>query len=332
MRHTRRSSCHEEVIVRIYETLTHFTPPHTPQCIRPREPEEEDDRDPPLHKRLLLILFSRQKNDARSNQQPPPSLTPPPPLYTHYIETPTNFFVADLSRPQPYTRQAMPSTPMTALLCGGALLGLLVSCYSFLKTLDANRELRDTRKKLKKEQELRKMERTGRTKAERRLRLELKALIKGQTDGGVNLKPVARMQSPFKGRCGTPRQGLLAPNAKYVSFWREKLYVCVYVCVCDIFREAGGTEVIIIVSNWPLLLLVAVCPNLPLSCSLPNPRTPPLVLLDHYIFSWKIESASPNIHPSLSHAPPPSRHTPHTTFSGVGSSSSRESAGRPWTS
>ncbi len=54
----------------------------------------------------------------------------------------------------------------------------------------------------------------GRTKAERRLRKELKALIKGQTDGGVNLKPIARIRSPFKGRCGTPRQGLLAPNAR----------------------------------------------------------------------------------------------------------------------
>lgn len=108
--------------------------------------------------------------------------------------------------------------PKTALLGGGALLGLLVSCYAMLQSLDANRELTDTRKRLKKEQELRKMERAGRTKAERRLRLELKALIKGQTDGGVNLKPVARMQSPFKGRCGTPRQGLLAPNAKYVVF------------------------------------------------------------------------------------------------------------------
>lgn len=61
----------------------------------------------------------------------------------------------------------------------------------------------------------------GRTKAERRLRKELKALIKGQTDGGVNLKPIARIRSPFKGRCGTPRQGLLAPNCRYVcvGFW-----------------------------------------------------------------------------------------------------------------
>lgn len=32
----------------------------------------------------------------------------------------------------------------------------------------------------------------------------------------MNLKPIARIRSPFKGRCGTPRQGLLAPNAKYV--------------------------------------------------------------------------------------------------------------------
>ncbi|GAB5034596.1 Hypothetical protein NocV09_02000460 [Nannochloropsis oceanica] len=108
----------------------------------------------------------------------------------------------------------MPSLPKTAVIGGGALLWLLISCYAVLQSLDANRQLTDTRKRLKKEQELRKMERTGRTKAERRLRLELKALIRGQTDGGVNLKPVARMQSPFKGRCGTPRQGLLAPNAK----------------------------------------------------------------------------------------------------------------------
>jgi len=110
----------------------------------------------------------------------------------------------------------MPSLPKTAVIGGGALLWLLISCYAVLQSLDANRQLTDTRKRLKKEQELRKMERTGRTKAERRLRLELKALIRGQTDGGVNLKPVARMQSPFKGRCGTPRQGLLAPSAKYV--------------------------------------------------------------------------------------------------------------------
>lgn len=137
----------------------------------------------------------------------------------------------------------MSSTPTTALLCG-ALLGVLVSCYSFLKTLDANRELRDTRKKLKKEQELRKMERAGRTKAERRLRLELKALIKGQTDGGVNLKPVARMQSPFKGRCGTPRQGLLAPNAKYVSLFfevkRDFMRVCV--CMCVWYYQGSGRD------------------------------------------------------------------------------------------
>jgi len=142
----------------------------------------------------------------------------------------------------------MPSTPTTALLCGGALLGVLITCYTVLQSLDANRELRDTRKKLKKEQELRKMERAGRTKAERRLRVELKALIKGQTDGGVNLKPVARMQSPFKGRCGTPRQGLLAPNAKYVSFFVKREFMRVYacVCVCDIVMEAGGTEGIIL--------------------------------------------------------------------------------------
>lgn len=121
---------------------------------------------------------------------------------------------------------------MTALLCGGALLGVLVC--AMLQSLDANRELRDTRKRLKKEQELRKMERAGRTKAERRLRLELKALIKGQTDGGVNLKPVARIQSPFKGRCGTPRQGLLAPNAKYVPLYDLGICkVCMRVCVCS---------------------------------------------------------------------------------------------------
>lgn len=128
----------------------------------------------------------------------------------------------------------MPSTPTTALLCGGALLGVLASCYAclaVLQSVEANRELRATQKKLKKEQELRKMERAGRTKAERRLRLELKALIKGQTDGGVNLKPVARMQSPFKGRCGTPRQGLLAPNAKYVSLYELGFHARVCMCV-----------------------------------------------------------------------------------------------------
>lgn len=113
------------------------------------------------------------------------------------------------------------TTTMTALLWGGALIGVVaLSTYSLAQVLLARPlqlDLEATRKKLKKEMDLRKMERAGRTKAERRLRQELKALIKGQTDGGVNLKPIARVHSPFKGRCGTPRQGLLAPNAKYVA-------------------------------------------------------------------------------------------------------------------
>lgn len=117
----------------------------------------------------------------------------------------------------PSTASSTTTTTTAALLLIGVVA---LSTYSLTQVLlrsPLQGELEATRKKLKKEMDLRKMERAGRTKAERRLRQELKALIKGQTDGGVNLKPIARVHSPFKGRCGTPRQGLLAPNAKYVA-------------------------------------------------------------------------------------------------------------------
>jgi hypothetical protein len=191
----------------------------------------------------------------------------------------------------------MPTTSKTALLCGGALFGVLLSCYAMLKSVEANRELRGTQKKLKKEQELRKMERAGRTKAERRLRLELKALIKGQTDGGVNLKPVARMQSPFKGRCGTPRQGLLAPNAKYVSLY-------------DLWFHCQGSRPLLSLAR-PLSYPQAKHSILPLEKSKASLPLFILLFLTHTL---------------------PSRHIPPNTFSGVESSSNREFAGRPWTS
>lgn len=191
----------------------------------------------------------------------------------------------------------MPPTSSTAFLIGGALLGVLVSCYAVLQSLEASRELQDTRKKLKKEQELRKMERAGRTKAERRLRLELKALIKGQTDGGVNLKPVARMQSPFKGRCGTPRQGLLAPNARFVSL-----------------------------HSWN------GCMSLSPSSFSPSPPpqriiSPPRPLALHVVLC-KVENTYPSLPPLF----PPSRHTHRRTHTGVESSSSQGFVARRWTS
>lgn len=114
------------------------------------------------------------------------------------------------------TSSSSAPTTQQLLFVGGALIALTTTCFALIHSLQSARELATTKRRLQKEMELRKMERAGRTKAERRLRKELKALIKGQTDGGVNLKPIARMESPFKGRCGTPRQGLLAPNAKYV--------------------------------------------------------------------------------------------------------------------
>lgn len=104
------------------------------------------------------------------------------------------------------------STSASSLAFGVITLAALSSSVYIL--LKKCKELKDLQHKYEREMDLRKTERAGRTTAERRLRKELAALIKGQTDGGLIFRPVARAKTPFKGRCGTPRQGQLAPNVK----------------------------------------------------------------------------------------------------------------------
>ena len=57
-------------------------------------------------------------------------------------------------------------------------------------------------------------ERAGRVRAEKALRESVNRAVLDEGGGGYPLLPIGHIVSPFRGRWGTPRQGMLAPDAR----------------------------------------------------------------------------------------------------------------------
>ena len=57
-------------------------------------------------------------------------------------------------------------------------------------------------------------ERAGRVRAERALREVVNKAVTSASGGGYPLLPIGKIRSPFRGRWGTPRQGMLAPHTR----------------------------------------------------------------------------------------------------------------------
>jgi len=78
----------------------------------------------------------------------------------------------------------------------------------------------DTTQKEKEEDTARKendaltAERAGRVRAERALREMVNKAVTSASGGGYPLLPIGKIRSPFRGRWGTPRQGMLAPHTR----------------------------------------------------------------------------------------------------------------------
>ena len=74
---------------------------------------------------------------------------------------------------------------------------------------DLRAQIGDLEQCLRQEQRNRADERTGRTRAEKKLREELQRL---HPSGVPDMSPIAIARSCFKDRRGTPRQGILPPH------------------------------------------------------------------------------------------------------------------------